>query len=380
MPLDILTLLVLTSTNLFTLAAALPLLMGRRISASARYAQGSILAQAIGWAAVIAAGRWYDPQLSTLAMGSIALSQWLLFRALRGWLGPRSGEGLLIALVVITPLGYALAFHDYQWRVGWANFLLALSMLVVARATLWPQRPAGRGWRWLLCGCLLTMASFTTARGVLGVFFTELYPYFRAPHPVNILAAVAGNMTLVLGLVAVLVAWREEAEAELQALAMSDPLTGLLNRRGFHNHAQALLSDARRRSEPLTLLALDIDHFKQINDTHGHEAGDRALTLISRVLRTNQRGVDLVARLGGEEFCVLFARSSREAGLAFDARLRTRLREASLQELGFGLDFSAGLAVHAGAGENLEGLLARADAALYEAKRAGRGRLVQAGD
>ena len=380
MPLDILTLLVLTSTNLFTLAAALPLLMGRRVSASARYAQGSILAQAIGWAAVIAAGRWYDPQLSTLSMGAIALSQWLLFRALRGWLGARSGEGLLIALVVITPLGYALAFHDYQWRVGWANFLLALSMLVVARATLWPQKKASRGWRWLLCGCLVTMAFFTSARGVLGAFFTELYPYFRAPHPVNILAAVAGNATLVLGLVAVLVAWREEAEAELHKLAMSDPLTGLLNRRGFHDHAQALLSDARRRSEPLTLLALDIDHFKRINDTHGHEAGDRGLKLFSRVLRTNQRGVDLVARLGGEEFCVLFARSSREAGLAFDARLRERLREVSRAELGFEIDFSAGLAVHTDAQQSLDQLLARADAALYEAKHAGRGRLVQAGD
>ena len=380
MPLDILTLLVLTSTNLFTLAAALPLLMGRRVSASARYAQGSILAQAIGWAAVIAAGRWYDPQLSTLSMGAIALSQWLLFRALRGWLGVRSGEGLLIALVVITPLGYALAFHDYQWRVGWANFLLALSMLVVARATLWPQKKASRGWRWLLCGCLVTMAFFTSARGVLGAFFTELYPYFRAPHPVNILAAVAGNATLVLGLVAVLVAWREEAEAELHTLAMSDPLTGLLNRRGFHDHAQALLSDARRRSEPLTLLALDIDHFKRINDTHGHEAGDRGLKLFSRVLRTNQRGVDLVARLGGEEFCVLFARSSREAGLAFDARLRERLREVSRAELGFEIDFSAGLAVHTDAEQSLDQLLARADAALYEAKRNGRGRLVQAID
>ncbi len=196
----------------------------------------------------------------------------------------------------------------------------------------------------------------------------------------NVGAAVAGNMTLALGVAAILVAWRDEAEAELQALAMSDPLTGLLNRRGFQNHARALLSDARRRGEPLTLLALDIDHFKHINDTHGHETGDRALQLFSRVLRTNQRGVDLVARLGGEEFCVLFARSSREAGLAFDARLRTRLREASQEELGFALDFSAGLAVHADTGQDLDGLLARADAALYEAKRAGRGRLVQAED
>ncbi len=375
MTLDILTLLVLTSTNLFTLAAALPLLMGRRISASARYAQGSILAQAIGWAAVIAAGSWYDQQLSTLSMGAISLSQWLLFRALRGWLGPRHGEGLLIALVVITPLGYALSFHDYQWRVGWSNFLLSLSMLVVARATLWPHSQASRGWRWLLCGCLLTMAGFTSARGVLGVFFTELYPYFRAPHPVNVLAAVAGNMTLVLGLVAVLVAWREEAEAKLQTLAMTDPLTGLLNRRGFGEHAKAVLSEARRRQEPVAVLALDIDHFKRINDTHGHEAGDRALKLFSRVLRTNQRPVDVVSRRGGEEFCVLFARSSREAGLAFDARLRERLGEVSPVELGFELDFSAGLAVHTAADEGLEELLARADAALYQAKRNGRGRL-----
>jgi len=378
MPLDILTMLALTSINLFMLAAALPWLMGRQVSASARYAQGSILAQAIAWAAVIAAGRWYDAALSTLCMGAAVLSQWLLFRALRGWLGPRPGEGLLIALIVLTPAGYALGVEHYQWRVGWSNFLLALSMLIAARATLWPSRPAGRAWRWLLCGCLVTMAGFTTARGVLGAFFTELYPYFRAPHPVNILAGVAANGTLALSVVAMLVAWREEVEAKLRTLAMTDPLTGLLNRRGFHEHARNLMTEARRRREPLTVLALDLDHFKRINDTHGHGDGDRALKLFARVLRTNQRGVDLVSRLGGEEFCVLFARSSHEAGLAFDARLRERLRAASRAELGFELDFSTGLAVLAEGEQRIEELLARADAALYEAKRNGRGRLQQA--
>ena len=377
MPLDFLTLMAVMAANLFMISAALPLIMGPQVSVAARCVQASMLLQALAWAAIIAAGTWWDQALSTLSVACNALAQWMLYRALGEWLGERPLKPLLLALVVLTPLGYTLGFDHYAWRVGWANLLMAAILLIVARATLYPARYADPRWRRLLLACLVTSALFTLARGLLGAF-TDEYPSFRTPHPVNLAAAVATNVSLVLGTVAVLVAWRSEAEQKLRALAMTDGLTGVFNRRGFTRQADNMLSHAWRHHLPLTALVLDLDFFKQINDTHGHETGDRALKLFARLLEETCRTGDLVGRLGGEEFGVLLLHNSAPAGIAFDQRLRKRLHEASVAELGFSLDYSAGMAVLLPAETRLPDLMARADAALYVAKQQGRGRMVEA--
>lgn len=377
MQLDFLTLMAVMAANLFMISAALPLIMGPGVSTAARHVQASMLLQAMAWAAIIAAGTWWDQALSTVSVACNALAQWMLYRALREWLGERPLQSLLLVLVVITPLGYTLAFDHYAWRVGWANLLMSAILLIVARATLYPAHYADPRWRRLLMACLVTSAAFTLARGLLGAF-TDQYPSFRTPHPVNLAAAVATNVSLVLGTVAVLVAWRAEAEQKLRALAMTDGLTGVLNRRGFNKQAENMLSHAWRHHLPLTALVLDLDYFKQINDTHGHETGDRALKLFARLLEETCRTGDLVGRLGGEEFGVLLLHNSAPAGIAFDQRLRNRLQTLSMAELGFALDYSAGMAVLLPAETRLPDLMARADAALYLAKAQGRGRMVEA--
>jgi diguanylate cyclase (GGDEF)-like protein len=339
--------------------------------------QASLLLQAVGWSAIIASSSLWDQALSTVAMACQTAAQWALYRALEEWLGPRPLRRTLLVLVVAMPLGYTLGFDHYAWRVGWANGVLAAILCIVARATQHPVTPADSRWRALLLGCLLTSACFTLARGLLGAF-TDQYPTFRTPHPVNLAAAVATNVSLVLGTVAVLVAWRAEAEQKLRALAMTDGLTGLLNRRGFDAQGETLLSHAWRHRLPLTALMLDLDHFKQINDTHGHDMGDRALQLFARLLTETCRTGDIIARLGGEEFGVLLLHNGTPAGRAFDRRLRQRLHDASAAELGFVLDYSAGKALLRPGESSLATLMARADEALYNAKAQGRGRLVAA--
>jgi hypothetical protein len=144
-------------------------------------------------------------------------------------------------------------------------------------------------------------AAFKLARGMLGAF-TDQYPSFHAPHPVNLAAHVATNVSLVLGTVSLLVAWRTEAEHKLRTLAMTDGLTGVFNRRGFTTQGSSLLAHAARHQWPMTALMLDLDHFKQVNevnDPHGHEAGDRALQLFARLLGETCRSGDLIGRLGG---------------------------------------------------------------------------------
>ncbi|OJV65089.1 MAG: GGDEF domain-containing protein [Burkholderiales bacterium 64-34] len=377
MKLDFLTLMAVMTANLFMVSAALPVIMGRDLSRAARNAQASLLLQALAWAAIIAAGSLWDQAFSTLAMAFQAASHWTLYRALEEWLGPRPLRKLLMALVIAMPLGYTLGFGHYAWRVGWSNGLLALMLCVIARATLYPRLPASLRWRSLLLGTLVTMAGFTLARGLLGAF-TDQYPSFRTPHPVNLAAALAANVSQVLGTVALLVAWRSEAEHKLRALAMTDGLTGVLNRRGFTTQGSSLLAHAARHQLPMTAMMLDLDHFKQVNDTHGHEAGDRALQLFARLLGETCRSGDLVGRLGGEEFGVLLLHNSAPAGLALDRRLRKRLHAASVAELGFALDYSAGMAVLQPGEAGLAELMARADGALYAAKTAGRGQLVAA--
>jgi diguanylate cyclase (GGDEF)-like protein len=223
---------------------------------------------------------------------------------------------------------------------------------------------------------MLTMAGLTLARGILGAF-TDQYPSFRTPHPVNLAFALGACVTVVLNTIALLVAWRDEAEFKLRELAVTDPLTGLPNRRGFEERAQAMLAHARRHGLPLTALMLDLDHFKQINDAHGHEVGDRALQLFSQLLKETRRDGDLAARLGGEEFCLLL-HDGPAAGLPLDQRLRARLQQEAPARLGLALDFSAGLAALRPGDTGIQPLLARADAALYQAKTAGRGRLCSA--
>ena len=377
MSLDFLTLMAVMAANLFMISAVLPLIRGRDLSRAARHVQASLLLQALAWAAIIASSSLWDQALSTLSIACNAAAQWMLYRALEEWLGPRPLRRVLLALVVAAPLGYTLGFDHYAWRVGWANGLMALILAIVARATLYPLVLADLRWRSLLLGCLATSAVFTLARGLLGAF-TDQYPSFRTPHPVNLAAALATNVSLVLGTVAVLVAWRYEAEQRLRTLAMTDGLTGLLNRRGFSSQGENLLSHAWRHRLPLTALMLDLDHFKSINDTHGHDTGDRALQLFARLLNDTCRSGDLIARLGGEEFGVLMLHNAAAAGASFDRRLRHRLHDASAAELGFVLDYSAGMAVLQPGEASLAMLMARADGALYEAKTSGRGRLMAA--
>ncbi|MBX9831774.1 MAG: GGDEF domain-containing protein, partial [Burkholderiaceae bacterium] len=116
MPLDFLTLMAVMAANLFMISAVLPLIMGRDVSRAARHVQASLLLQALAWAAIIAASSLWDQTLSTLSVACNAAAQWMLYRALEEWLGPRPLRRVLLVMVVAAPLGYTLGFEHYAWR------------------------------------------------------------------------------------------------------------------------------------------------------------------------------------------------------------------------------------------------------------------------
>ena len=167
---------------------------------------------------------------------------------------------------------------------------------------------------------------------------------------------------------------RKRFEAELTELAVTDPLTGLWNRRRTSELLSADLEQAHRHGQALTLLMVDIDNFKAINDTHGHQTGDRVLVEVANRLREHIRGTDVVGRWGGEEFVVLLRHCSLRDGVAAAEKLCRRINEAPFENL-FSVSVSIG-AAQLQAGDDLESWLSRADAALYQAKRAGRNTVV----
>jgi diguanylate cyclase (GGDEF)-like protein len=382
MHLDVNTLLVVNAANVLITATALPVIMGRQLSSAAASARAALMAQAVAWVAILLSAlwpdQWPDQLLSTVFIACTSISNWLMFRALQGWLGARWGEHLLTLLVVLTPVGYAATFSSYPLRVGWSNGLLALQLLLVGAATLRPRSELGGNWRWVVLVCTWTMAGFTASRGVLGAFFTDLYPTFTTPHPVNIGAMVAANVALVLVNLAVLVAWREEAEDALREHAFTDTLTGLLNRHGWDERAPSIFQQSRRHQTPLALILLDLDHFRKINEALGHETGDRILGVMGHVLLDNRRSGDLAARLSGQKFALLLPQTSLRAALHVEQRLRLALQEEGIQQPRLRVNYSAGLALAGSQDKNLDALVVRADTALHQAKTQGRGRLLQA--
>jgi diguanylate cyclase (GGDEF)-like protein len=374
---DVQTLLVAMLAHVFAIALVLPSVIGWRVSFGARCLIGSAVAQALAWLSLLGAVPIHDRLLSTAWVGLLGLSLVLTWHAIEAFVGPRPGRRVLWAAAVLTPLGYGLGFGDYAFRVGWSNFGLALQMALVCVAVALPARGASRRWRALVFGCLAVMAVLTLWRGVLGAFFTELYPHLRAPHPVNLASALLSPIALVLSTLGLLVAWHEEADRELRVQANHDALTGLPNRRAFAERAAGMMAQARRYGTPLALLVVDLDHFKAINDRLGHAGGDRALRTMARALQASLRRGDLACRHGGEEFCMMLAYADAAAAREFDRRLRRTLSEHAAAEGLPELRFSTGLTTLQPGDADLARLIERADAALYQAKAQGRDRLVQ---
>ncbi|MCB8874117.1 sensor domain-containing diguanylate cyclase [Acidisoma silvae] len=173
-----------------------------------------------------------------------------------------------------------------------------------------------------------------------------------------------------------------ELNLQLQELARTDPLTGLLNRRGFDESIAREWRRCRRSAKPIALLMIDADYFKQYNDHYGHQSGDNVLRMLSRCIEeTIRRPGDIAARYGGEEFAVVLPDTHREGAVMIAETIRTKLSVLALAHAPRNdiVTISVGLAyAEAGEIESVEALVAQADAALYRSKAAGRNRVTLA--
>jgi two-component system, cell cycle response regulator len=165
---------------------------------------------------------------------------------------------------------------------------------------------------------------------------------------------------------------------ELDRLASTDPLTGLYNRRFFFQRMEEELARVNRNQSPICLMFLDIDHFKLINDTHGHQAGDTILQQCSQIMTHLLRRSDVLGRIGGEEFLILLPDTDGKGGVRIAERLRQRIENASFMYGDVQIPVTVSLGVYYSTDPLVLGvdeLVQRADAALYEAKESGRNRI-----
>jgi diguanylate cyclase (GGDEF)-like protein len=177
------------------------------------------------------------------------------------------------------------------------------------------------------------------------------------------------------------IAERRQLEAQLRRMATTDGLTGTLNHAQFLLMGQRELERVRQRHQSLALLMLDIDHFKLINDRYGHLIGDEALKHLVVQLRAGIRAIDLLGRMGGEEFAIVLPTISAAVAGQVAERLRARVAATPLlhADQSIGMTVSIGVSMARDADTTLEQILARADATLYAAKNAGRNRVVADG-
>ncbi|HXH62615.1 MAG TPA: GGDEF domain-containing protein, partial [Gemmatimonadales bacterium] len=195
------------------------------------------------------------------------------------------------------------------------------------------------------------------------------------PSPIGILIFNQASFAVVAGVTMFAFRYMHRTQVLLQVLAEHDQLTQVLNARSFTDRLAAELRRNRRYGRPLSLLYLDLDDFKRVNDTQGHQTGDAVLRLAADAIRRAVRQADMVGRMGGDEFAVLLPETDGELAYAAADRLATELR--SLLDGSPTVTASIGVVSSIGREADTDAVLRRADLAMYDAKRSGKNRIVR---
>lgn len=299
---------------------------------------------------------------------------------------PSLVPALGIVLLILQAAAY-FAFHRSPAieRIGVFTLGLALAVQTVQSAMLLNSsaRPQTRAPSCFSVGLLLAFALYNLCRSILiAVLGIPQDP--QISNPLELTSAVVFLGTgLGLGFGMFWMA-SSHIRVALENLANTDPLTGLCNRRTFTTHCNHELLRSLRSNDPFSLFLFDLDHFKRINDLHGHSAGDTVLCAVADRLRQSVRDMDVVGRWGGEEFVVLLPGADSEIALYVAERLRSDIASLSIADLLPGtaitgaaeITISVGVATYRGPADTIDILLQRCDAAMYQAKADGRNRVL----
>ncbi len=298
---------------------------------------------------------------------------------------PHAPDAHSDGIVALAGIGYVIAGLVYANRrhlPWWAYDVAAgLGSLLISASIYFSGASVTTGaffYLWVILGSayFLDRERVAIQLAVVAVGYAGALA-LKPPEPGMVQAWIVALGTLTMA-AALFVLTRERVAALVARLAEAadtDPLTELLNRRGFNKQLELELERAERSGTEVSLISGDLDHFKQINDRHGHQAGDEVLAEVAEVLRRQTRRIDCVARVGGEEFALLVPSTDSRGAFVLAERLRYRVREA-LGDRYPGLTISFGIAAYPSDAQTIERLLRCADESLYAAKTMGRDRSV----
>jgi diguanylate cyclase (GGDEF)-like protein len=294
---------------------------------------------------------------------------------------PADVEHILAVLAVAVLVALAVRADSVWAGVAVASLVMGSVMLRLAHLVV--RDLAARSGRQASLACAVPLGMLgvlLVLRGTLAAAQPERFGQtLNTATDLNIGLAVGmviSGMLINFSLAGLVVA---RMFSELRHYSDHDPLTGLLNRRGIEYRLRAEHRRLVRHGHPFALLSLDLDHFKRINDEHGHPVGDEALRAFGKVLRRAGREADAAARVGGEEFWVLLPDTELDGALPLAERILHEVRSLRLPESPVRITVSIGIAAAAARIESIEALMRRLDAALYQAKAGGRDRVVCAG-
>jgi diguanylate cyclase (GGDEF)-like protein len=340
----------------------------------------AMLLETLTWILVAARGAIPDVLSLVVANGFKAGAHALALAAVCEFQRRSAPRWQYFVPVALTMVMAALLADDIRGRFVWGGLIFAFQLVLIARMLLSDKETrAGRAWRLLFGGIvgMLLVLGLRAAAALSGYGEFAQPQNAIAPHPVQIVSFIAIMATALIGSVGFILMVKERTDREIMELAMTDSLTGIPNRRALMELAEHAL--ARRGSSPMTLLMIDVDHFKRINDTHGHPAGDAVLRQVARRLAGRLRGGDVLGRYGGEEFCVLAPDTDAEGAMTLAESLRDIIAFRPLTTDMGELQVTVSIGVACcpdDKSRELKDLLAEADAALYAAKEAGRNRVV----
>jgi diguanylate cyclase (GGDEF)-like protein len=322
---------------------------------------------------------------TSTALCLLMLAVSLLLRQQRGAAISQLLSVLAYGAPAMALVGFVLGVQEPHAKMSLTTVLMLIPLCVATalrtvyhgflRALLGPTRVSALARRHL---ALVMMAPYLLGLGIVGI-----HPNAADASIVILIVASSQTVGLVVAFLALSFCNLERRSNVLQrrteTRARRDGLTGAMNRASFASHARREIGQHRKVKRDVSLLFVDVDHFKLINDTYGHDTGDQVLRRIIRVTRGCLRHGDTVARWGGEEFVVLLPATGLNGTLPIAEKIRQRIENEHLDDLATGLRVTVSIGcVEMSSSEGLDELVTRADRALYEAKHRGRNQTVAA--
>ncbi|WP_240638201.1 sensor domain-containing diguanylate cyclase [Pseudomonas jilinensis] len=284
-------------------------------------------------------------------------------------------------LLVVPLVLYALLDQLAARVVVMAAIVLYQAILVLVIVFSRHRQTDGRGQYFLITAFGMIIATMAY-RGVGTALGMDQMLLITSSNPIQMATFLTATVSMILVGMGLILMVKERADAQMLKLAMHDELTGLPNRRYILEVLERLLAASNRQQQPLSLMMLDTDHFKLINDRHGHQVGDQSLKLLADTLRSRLRAQDHAGRLGGEEFLVVLPNTQASGARELAEQLRQSIEQSTFltrDSRPLTLTISIGLCCLEPGGElDSQQAISRADQALYLAKQNGRNRVEMA--